>query len=94
MQNTEKLMRLIVDMRPVEFMGLAKLLGAPVMEEVNPEATDPKERYKPRSFTDVFEDVLKRFDKLNRTRKREILKLIAKSNSAKGGVDAGNSEDT
>ena len=94
MQNTEKLMRLIVDMRPVEFMGLAKLLGAPVMEEVNPEATDPKERYKPRSFTDVFEDVLKRFDKLNRTRKREILKLIAKSNSAKGGVNAGNSEDT
>lgn len=91
MKNTEKLMRLIVDMRPVEFMGLARLLGAPVMEEVNPDATDPKERYKPKSFTDVFEDVLRRFDKLNRSRKREILRLIEKSNKTKGEIDASDS---
>lgn len=91
MKNTEKLMRLIVDMRPVEFMGLARLLGAPVMEEVNPDATDPKERYKPKSFTDVFEDVLRRFDKLNRSRKREILRLVEKSNKTKGEIDAGDS---
>ena len=91
MKNTEKLMRLIVDMRPVEFMGLARLLGAPVMEEVNPDATDPKERYKPKSFTDVFEEVLRRFDKLNRSRKREILRLIEKSNKTKGEIDAGDS---
>lgn len=91
MKNTEKLMRLIADMRPVEFMGLARLLGAPVMEEINPDATDPKERYKPKSFTDVFEDVLRRFDKLNRSRKREILRLIEKSNKAKGEIDASDS---
>lgn len=91
MKNTEKLMRLIADMRPVEFMGLARLLGAPVMEEVNPDATDPKERYKPKSFTDVFEDVLRRFDKLNRSRKREILRLVEKSNKTKGDINAGDS---
>ena len=91
MKNTEKLMRLIVDMRPVEFMGLARLLGAPVMEEVNPDATDPKERYKPKSFTDVFEDVLRRFNKLNRSKKREILRLIEKSNKTKGEIDASDS---
>lgn len=91
MKNTEKLMHLIADMRPIEFMGLARLLGAPVMEEVNPDATDPKERYKPKSFTDVFEDVLRRFDKLNRSRKREILRLIEKSNKTKGEIDAGDS---
>lgn len=91
MKNTEKLMRLIVDMRPVEFLGLANLLGAPVMEEVNPDATDPKERYKPKSFTDVFEDVLRRFDKLNRSRKREILRLVEKSNKTKGEIDASDS---
>ena len=91
MKNTEKLMRLIADMRPVEFLGLANLLGAPVMEEVNPDATDPKERYKPKSFTDVFEDVLRRFDKLNRSKKREILRLVEKSNSKKRKKNAGNS---
>lgn len=91
MKNTEKLMHLIADMRPVEFMGLARLLGAPVMEEVNPDATDPKERYKPKSFTDVFEDVLRRFDKLNRSKKREILRLIEKSNKTKGEINAGDS---
>lgn len=90
MKNTEKLMWLIADMRPVEFMGLARLLGAPVMEEVDPNATDPKERYKPKSFTDVFEDVLRRFDKLNRSRKREILRLVEKSNKTKGEINASN----
>lgn len=74
--NEKKLMELIIDMQPLDFLALAKLLGAPVMEE-----KDGKEE--PRSFADVLEDVLARFTKLGRTKKRDLLRLLKKSNSAK-----------
>jgi hypothetical protein len=68
-------------MQPIEFMGLAQLLGARVMREKDPDAQDPKDRYEPLSFADVLEDVCARFEKLNRKKKREILKLVKKTTS-------------
>lgn len=81
-------------MRPVEFAGLSRLLGVSLMEEVNPDAENIKEKYAPRQFADVLQDVMDKFEKLNRSRKREIIKLIRKSNSVRGGFDASNSENT
>ena len=93
--NTSNLMMMITEMQPLEFAGLAKLLGAQLIKEKDPEAQDPKDRYEPCSFTEVFEDVLARFNKLNRKRKREILKLIQKSNSMhRGEHNASNPIDT
>lgn len=70
-------------MEPLDFAGLAKLLGVQIVE-INEAAENEKEKFTPRNFTDVFSDVMTKFDKLNRTRKREILKLIKKSNAARG----------
>ena len=87
-KTTEKLFNLIPKLGPVEFAGLARLLGVQLVEEVNPNAEDVKEKYASRDFMDVLEDVLKRFEKLGRSRKREILKLVkqASKNPIKAGA--------
>ena len=95
MKSEQSLLKMVQNMRPIEFVGLAKLLGVSVIETKDAAADDPRDRYEPRSFADVLEDVIVRFNKLNRQRKREIIKLIKKSNSATGVTDnAGNTEDT
>ena len=75
--NEQKLLQLIINMQPVEFLGLANLLGVKVMEQ------GEDEKAVPRTFADVLEEVLAKFSKQNRQRKREILKLVQKANSVK-----------
>lgn len=92
MNTNEILLSEIIKMKPVEFVGLAKLLGVPVVELKDPSeytSTDPgaeadPQKYKPRVLSDVLENVMANFSKLNRTRKREIVKLVKKSNNSKG----------
>ena len=89
-----QLIEQISKMEPVEFLGLARLLGVQVLEE-NKEATGDKDKFKPRSFADVLEDVMAKYEKQNRSRKREIIKLVKKSNAARGGTpDASNATDS
>ena len=89
-----QLIEQISKMEPVEFLGLARLLGVQVLEE-NKEATGDKDKFKPRSFADVLEDVMAKFEKQNRGRKREIIKLVKKSNAAcRGDSDASNAVDS
>ena len=89
-----QLIQQISNMEPIEFLGLARLLGVQVLEE-NKEATGEKDKFKPRSFADVLEDVMAKFEKQNRGRKREIIKLVKKSNAARGGnFDASNAADS
>ena len=78
--SNETLMNLIGKMQPIEFAGLAKLLNVQLVKEVDSEAKDIKDRYIPKDFLDVLEEVMGKFSKLSRQRKREILKLIKKSN--------------
>lgn len=79
-----QLIEQISKMEPVEFLGLARLLGVQVLEE-NKEATGDKDKFTPRRFADVLEDVMAKFEKQNRGRKREIIKLVKKSNAARRG---------
>ena len=89
-----QLIEQISKMEPVEFLGLARLLGVQVLEE-NKEATEDKDKLKPRSFANVLEDVMAKFEKQNRGRKREIIKLVKKSNAARGGnSDASNAANS
>ena len=89
-----QLIEQISKMEPVEFLGLARLLGVQVLEE-NKEAIGDKDKFKPRSFADVLEDVMAKFEKQNRGRKREIIKLVKKSNAARGGnSDASNAANS
>ena len=56
-------------------------------EEVMQRFKEDEKKFKPRNFSDVFADVMAKYNGLNRSRKREILKLIKKSNAARGGKD-------
>lgn len=76
-------------MRPVEFAGLARILGVQIVQIVEGE-----DKPQSRDFTDVFADVMARFNALNRQQKRDLLKLVKKSNSARGVVDASSAENT
>lgn len=94
MNDNQSLLVQITKMKPIEFMGLAKLLGVSVMKPVEvytSTAAEPSEmaqenqpdkpKAEPRPFTDVLEDVMARFSTLNRQRRREILKLVKKANT-------------
>ena len=81
MNSNSSLMEHITKMEPLEFAGLARLLGVSIVED-NPDL-EAEKKMVPRSFTDVFADVMAKFDKLGRAKQREIIKLIKKSNSMK-----------
>lgn len=81
MKLTDKFIQLIPQMDPVTFTGLTKLLGVRAMSEDGP-----------RDFVDVFHDVVRAFDGKDRKLKREIIRLIKKSNSC--GEDEVNADNT
>lgn len=81
MKEIDKFITLIVKLQPVEFMGLARVLKVHLY--ANEETREPRE------FEEVFAEVLERFDKSNRTRRREIIQLV--KTALKGGNDASNS---
>ena len=60
-------------MEIVEFIGIAKLLGIPLIENNTPI-----------EFADVLDNVLKKFSTLNQKRKKEILDLVEKSIKKRG----------
>ena len=97
MNTNEKLMHLIGDMEPIEFAGLANLLGVKLVKSLdeNDQSMEkkPKEevRPEPRDFLDVLNDVMAKFSVQGRTRKREIIRLVEKSNSKKRKKNACNS---
>ena len=83
MNSNLSLMNCITEMEPLEFAGLARLLGVVIVED-NPDK-EAEQKIIPRSFADVFADIMVKFNKLNRSKKREIIKLVKKSNSMKRG---------
>lgn len=97
MTTNEKLLHLIGDMEPIEFAGLAKLLGVELVKPLDDTddliKKDPKKKkqLEPRDFLDVLNDVMSKFNTQGRARKREILRLVEKSNSKKRKKNAGNS---
>lgn len=96
MKTIDQFIFLIPKLEAVEFMGLARLLKIQLITEDDPAAENVKDRFKPRDFTDVFEDVLHAFKAQDRARKREILRLmkasISKQKEKKN--DAGNTENS
>lgn len=96
MNNNQSLLVEIAKMKPIEFAGLANLLGVDIMKpidgteftstaaessEMAKENQLDKPKAEPRPFADVLEDVMAHFSALNRQRKREILKLVKKANA-------------
>lgn len=95
MNLTEKFFDYIPKLNAVEFTGLARLLKVQLLDEVNPAAEQTKDRYAPRSFTDVLNDMLNAFEKCDRKRRKEILQLVkAATKATRSDFNASDSQDS
>ena len=63
----------IVKLNGEEFIGLAKVLCVPVFKD---DAVDIKGKPATRKAEDIITDCLVAFNKLNRQKRREILKIV------------------
>ena len=78
--NTKFLKEISKIKEPEVFIGLAKVLGVKLLGEEK----DENGKFIPRDFTEVLDDVMKSFDGARRSRKGELLRLLAEANKAKG----------
>ena len=72
----EKFLIQLSKLEPVEFIGVAHLCGARLLQEDNKT---------PRDFADILRDVLNKYQTLNRKKRRELEKVLARTNSVKRG---------
>lgn len=95
MKQTDKLLKDIPRLDPIEFMGLARVLKVKLMEPISAENETGEIKLAPRDFTDILSDVLAAFEASNRKRRREILQLVHEAATHKEVIpDAGNSKDS
>lgn len=72
----EKFLIQLSKLEPVEFIGVAHLCGARLLQEDNKT---------PRDFADILRDILNKYQTLNRKKRRELEKALAQTNSVKRG---------
>ena len=72
----EKFLTQLSKLEPMEFIGVAHLCGARLLQEDNKTSRD---------FADILEDILDKYETLNRKKRRELKKILAHSNSIKRG---------
>lgn len=75
----EKFLMQVSKLEPIEFIGLANLFGADLLEE---------DQKTPRDFSDVLRDVISKYKTLDRKKKREVDGLLKSVNSKRGARDA------
>ena len=63
-------------LEPMEFIGVAHLCSARLLQEDNKT---------PRGFADILKDILDKYETLNHKKRRELEKTLAQSNSIKRG---------
>lgn len=76
--NTE-FMNQLSKLSPLEFCGLARLFGVPIVYKKENDEIDARE------FDDVFSDIMKVFSGFNREDKRDALRFVKGSNRSKLG---------
>lgn len=70
--NTE-FANIVVSCTPTEFVGLAKFLGVKILtEDVDPETKTAI----PRPAEDIMMDILENYEKLGRSRRRELVRAM------------------
>ena len=75
----EKFLMQVSKLEPIEFIGLANLFGADLLEE---------DKKTPRDFADILRDVISKYETLERKKKREVDRLLKTINSERGARDA------
>lgn len=72
-QTTTKFAKLMGQLSVEEFIGLAKILCVHIFDNNN---RDEQGKPTPRQAEEIVEDCLVAFDKLNRSKRREILRVM------------------
>lgn len=64
----------ISKLKPNEFANLARLMDIKLIAKV-----DTEEKFIQRDFNDILEEMINTFEKMNRTTKRRVIKIINSS---------------
>ena len=86
--KTEKLIRDIAKLEPEEFVGVCKILGIQLVNveenvEEDVEGGQSKKKVKPKDFTELWDEVCEKVNKLNRIQKRNLDKLVRAATKGK-----------
>ena len=79
--SPENLIVKILELDPIEFLGICKIVGVDVYEDVecgraNDDANVTQEALQPREFTDIWSDLCDTIEAMNRIRRRNLGRLI------------------
>lgn len=78
--SAESLLKEIIKLDPVEFLGVCRILSIPVYEEGNADGAEssdkPLEEGTPREFKSIWDDVCDKVWVLNRVQRRTLGKLL------------------
>ena len=79
--SPENLIVKILELDPIEFLGICKICGVDVYEDVecgqaNDDANTTQETSQPREFTDIWSDLCDTIEAMNRVRRRNLGRLI------------------
>ena len=76
--SAEKLLVEILALEPVEFVGICKIIGVDIYETITKEKDKEniEANVKPREFYEIWCDVCDTIDEMNRTRRKNLGKLI------------------
>lgn len=79
--SPESLIVKILELDPIEFLGICKIVGVDVYEDVecgqaNDDTNTTQEGSHPREFTDIWSDLCDTIEAMNRVRRRNLGRLI------------------
>lgn len=85
--SPERLLEETVKLDPVQFLGVCKILGVEIykidtsVEENDEGAESTKKSLEARDFVDIWQDLCDVIKEMNRTRRRNLAKLLYAANS-------------
>ena len=79
--SPENLIVKVLELDPIEFLGICKIVGVDVYEDVecgqaNDDTNATQEASQPREFTDIWSDLCDTIEAMNRVRRRNLGRLI------------------
>lgn len=76
--SPEYILKRVAQLDVVEFLGICKILNVRLynVDITSEEKVDDKEQMQPRDFTEIWSDLCDKVENLNRTRRRNLARLV------------------
>ena len=83
--NPENILKRIAQLDVVEFLGVCKILDVKLynVDITSEKKVNDKEQIQPRDFTEIWSDLCDKVENLNRTRRRNLARLVNAATSNK-----------